>query len=354
VSGGSNGLKPHEVLARKDKCPDSPSKHRYQTADEAWAAARERSKETGLEIVAYLCAGCGYSHLTKNSKGSDVIARTPIGVTTGAARKKLAAVPTITRPARVNLEVEEGPIVPGNKDARRKVLAQYLTENPEPAMAELQAAVPSATTQTLRTDLIDMGYMPVQVGQRKRWVMKGRHLQAVDTAGRSETEKKPRKPGGIITPEMLAAQEARREKIREYLQDRPSVKTKELIELIGGVASSTVRKDMERLGWVVVGMTQSARWVRPEDAPKPTEDQVAAARSKHTAEQPPAEDEVVQGELVEEQELERAVDRHPAGTRQQHSNGWHDMDVAMLGDMPLSQVLTVLRATGLDIRFQVH
>jgi hypothetical protein len=117
---GTNGL---PVTQTRKKCPDAPTKAQYLSTDAAWTAANKRSVEAGLDIIAYACPGCGYFHLSRKVKGSDVVVAAPIGITTGALRKKSQSLHPL--PERKEIPVE-GPIVPANPDARRKVLGEYL------------------------------------------------------------------------------------------------------------------------------------------------------------------------------------------------------------------------------------
>ena len=106
-----------EYCERKTKCPASPTKRQYLDTKEAWKAAGLRSQETGLDIVAYACPDCGYFHLTKKVKGSDVVVNADVGITTGALRKKMEnRGMTFTPPKRVEVP-NETPIKPGNPEA---------------------------------------------------------------------------------------------------------------------------------------------------------------------------------------------------------------------------------------------
>lgn len=136
---GTNGLDPRDQLIEKSKCPSSPTKKKYLNSEEAWEAARHRTAESGIDIVAYACPGCGHFHLSKKTTGSDVVVKAPIGITTGALRK-------ITPDRRVVLTGRtelppEGPIVPGNPDARRKALAAFLEGKDTASTAEVVVGV---------------------------------------------------------------------------------------------------------------------------------------------------------------------------------------------------------------------
>lgn len=341
MSGGSNGLKPHEVLQTRAKCPDSPTKKRYKTYDEAWDAARERSIEAKLEIVAYLCGGCGYFHLTKKSTGTDVaLSRgAATGLTTPSTRKQLTAVPIIRVSERRELPLEEGPIVPGNKEARRKILAEYLSDNPQPFTSDITEAIPGVTPHTLRQDLAELGYVPVNDGQRKRWVPKGGHLQAVE--------------GGRKSKPKSASQRARLRKLKAFLKDNPTPKTSALLEVVD-VGKAQLKNDMEAIGWSLEGWARGAHWVNknpdlhiadPEtDTPEPATEDTPDTATEDT----PVETETL-APVTELTPLDASMTRHPAG----NEGVWADVDVAKLADMPLNQVLQVLEATGVEVRFQV-
>lgn len=123
---GTNGIDPATQLRDLNKCPTAPTKARYYSSEAAWTAANKRSVEAGLDIIAYACPGCGYFHLSKKVKGSDVVVKAPVGITTGALRKAFVGEPLII-PERKELPMD-GPIVPANPDARRKMLGEYLED----------------------------------------------------------------------------------------------------------------------------------------------------------------------------------------------------------------------------------
>lgn len=140
---GSNGINPVDQWREGQKCPDSPTKKRFRNSDEAWEAARLRSEETGLQIVAYLCAGCGGAHLSRKVKGSDVAVKAPVGITTGALRKKVGTflqAPSALSERR-ELPQTEGPIMPGNAAARRKMLAKFLEGRDSVTTAEIMVGI---------------------------------------------------------------------------------------------------------------------------------------------------------------------------------------------------------------------
>lgn len=136
---GTNGLDPRDQLIEKSKCPSSPTKRKYPNSEEAWEAARYRTAESGIEIVAYACPGCGYFHLSKKVKGSDVVVKAPVGISTGALRAKTPSI-MIGDFHREELP-PEGPIVPGNVEARRKALASFLEGVDSVSTAEIVVGV---------------------------------------------------------------------------------------------------------------------------------------------------------------------------------------------------------------------
>lgn len=174
MTGGSNGTHPIATLGDRQRCPEAPTKRKYRTTDEAWAAARERTAETKMAIAPYACPGCGYFHLTKKATGSDVLTRQGDGsVVTGSQRKHAENHPVYHEaPQRVLLpEPEEDP-VPGNRDARLKVARDYL--------ATCSATAITATTDdlmnvldcsvvTVRSVMAEIGYRNTR-GRYAHWV----------------------------------------------------------------------------------------------------------------------------------------------------------------------------------------
>ena len=124
---GTNGIDPRDQLIERSKCQASPTKRKYQSSEEAWEAAKYRTAESGIEIIAYACPSCGHFHLSKKVKGSDVVVKAPVGITTGALRKNTPQIEISDFTPRRELP-PEGPIVPANPDARRRVLSDYLTD----------------------------------------------------------------------------------------------------------------------------------------------------------------------------------------------------------------------------------
>lgn len=165
---GTNGLSPIAQLSERQKCPEAPSKKKYATTEQAWKAARRSSAQSGLPIAPYACAGCGGFHLTRKVDGSDVLTRQAgAKVVTGAQRKHASTHPVFGKVvARQTLPEPESAIVAGNQDARRKMLAAWLSENPTPTTREAAEAL-SVSMPTARLDLRALGY--TQSNRRARW-----------------------------------------------------------------------------------------------------------------------------------------------------------------------------------------
>ncbi|QDH93121.1 helix-turn-helix DNA binding domain protein [Microbacterium phage Margaery] len=157
MSRGSNGLRPIENLAERQKCPEAPTKRKFTTTTEAWTEARKRTAESGIDIAPYACAGCGFYHLTKKVTGSDTLTRQEGGkVVTGAQRKNAHPVFGST-PERVTLPEPEEEPMPGNHDARVKFALAVLEHNPEPTTADIQAAC-GCSKDAVRTVMHELGY----------------------------------------------------------------------------------------------------------------------------------------------------------------------------------------------------
>jgi len=123
---GTNGLDPVEQAIEKGKCPEKPGKRKYHTLKEAEAAAQRSSSQYHTTIVPYVCPGCGKYHLTgKRTEGSEVVREVNGVLRTTAMDQRDAAKPGKVYPQRVETPVET-PIVPGNVDARWKMLLAFL------------------------------------------------------------------------------------------------------------------------------------------------------------------------------------------------------------------------------------
>lgn len=179
MSGGSNGLPAIANLADRQKCPEAPSKRKFATTEEAWAEARKRTADSGIDIAPYACPGCGGYHLTKKVTGSDTLTRQEGGkVVTGAQRRNSrhpVHAPTIVR--QTLPEPEEEP-TPGNHDARVKFANRLLEHNPEPTTTEVQAAL-ACSKDIVRTVMQGLGYVNTK-GRHARW----RKAEAIHEAAR--------------------------------------------------------------------------------------------------------------------------------------------------------------------------
>lgn len=184
---GPSGLRPIESLAERQKCPDSPTKRKYLTTDEAWDAAHRNSEQAGVPIAPYACAGCGHYHLSRKVTGSDVLTRQAGSkVLTGAQRRKMANHPALAPVvARVTLPEPEDdtPILPGNQAARRKMLRAFLEDNPTPSTPEVAVAL-SVSRPTAQADLLAVG--AVRDTPKGRW-----HLATPSSAEAVERQDEP-------------------------------------------------------------------------------------------------------------------------------------------------------------------
>lgn len=173
---GSNGLAPIVNVSARAKCPDSPTKKKFLTSEAAWTEAHKRSAEAGVPIAPYACAGCGTFHLTRKVDGSDVLTRQDgAQVVTGALRKRGRNHPVFNRPTeRVTLPEPEStePPIPGNRDARLKVLREWLGDSREPTTNEVNEVLGGSVARDTSRDLMrSLGYRNTG-GRSARWVRK--------------------------------------------------------------------------------------------------------------------------------------------------------------------------------------
>lgn len=167
---GSNGLDPVAQWNARQKCPDAPTKKRYTTSEEAWEAARIRTKETGIEIAAYLCPGCGGSHLTKKVDGSDIAVMAPVGVTTGSLRKSFAQ--GFSQPVERVEVISDAPIIPGNKAAREAALDAYLDGKDEVRSSELVEVMGISAYSAIGVYMRERGWTTTR-GRHAKWTRPG-------------------------------------------------------------------------------------------------------------------------------------------------------------------------------------
>lgn len=163
MSGGANGLSPIENLADRQKCPLHPSKRKFATTASAKKAAAERSKETGLDIGAYLCEGCGSYHLTRNT-GGDSITLVEGKVTVGEYRP-------LDHPAFGERPALDDPSpIPGDHDTRVRFMRAWLAERPgaEPTSTEIREAL-ACSNDTVRQTMRALGYRNTG-GRTARWI----------------------------------------------------------------------------------------------------------------------------------------------------------------------------------------
>ncbi|QGJ88922.1 helix-turn-helix DNA binding domain protein [Microbacterium phage Teamocil] len=160
---GSNGLHPVVNLNERQKCPAHPSKRKYTDGAEAGRAAQKSSKDSGLDIVAYMCEACGHYHLTKSTGGDSVTL--PDGKFTVGEFRALSP----NHPVFSGNPAEEPPIVPGDHETRVKFARRFLEQNPEPTSEELCMALGGCTKDMLRKVMRDLGYRNTR-GRFARWV----------------------------------------------------------------------------------------------------------------------------------------------------------------------------------------
>ncbi|QNL30281.1 helix-turn-helix DNA binding domain protein [Microbacterium phage ClearAsMud] len=160
---GSNGFHPVINLNERQKCPKHPTKRKYTDGAEAGIAAQKRSKESKLDIVAYMCEACGHYHLTKNVGGDSVTL--PDGKFTVGEFKQLAP----SHPVFSGNPADEPPIVPGDHATRVKFTRRFLETNPEPTSEELCLALGGCTKDSLRKIMRELGYRNTR-GRHARWV----------------------------------------------------------------------------------------------------------------------------------------------------------------------------------------
>ena len=168
MSGGGNGLNPLVNLEERRKCPLHPTKARFSES-EAEAEGKKRSKATKLTIEPYLCPGCGYWHLTKNSFGTPGKGgKYTVGEFQSPNHPVFANAPQ----DEIETDDEGLPIVPGDFDTRVRFAMALLEENPEPTSDELCEAMGGCTKGSLRKVMLHLGYRNTR-GRNARWV-KGR------------------------------------------------------------------------------------------------------------------------------------------------------------------------------------
>ena len=160
---GSNGIHPVVNLNERQKCPAHPTKRRWSDGAEAGRAAQERSKESKLTIVAYMCEACGYYHLTKNSGGDS--ATLPDGKFSVGEFRAMAP----NHPVFANNPADEPPIVPGDHETRIRFARRFLEANPTPTSEQLCEAIGGCTKDTLRRVMKDLGYRNTR-GRYAHWV----------------------------------------------------------------------------------------------------------------------------------------------------------------------------------------
>lgn len=193
---GSNGLPPVANLADRQKCPDSPTKRKYRTTEEAWAAARERSAEAHMQIVPYACAGCGSFHLSKKVDGSDVLTRNAHRVETGALRKRSPRHPVFGEvPERNWVPEPSEKVVGGNAGGRRKLLRDWLATGVRPSSREVEEFL-EVSAPTARDDLKAIG--AIRQTRQAPWELPGAYVaEVVATA-------EPEKPWREVTLDSVA------------------------------------------------------------------------------------------------------------------------------------------------------
>jgi hypothetical protein len=129
MTGGKNGSTPVQNLAHlrrkrvfemtaeveRSKCPSHPTKRMWEDPVEAVREAEVRSTAAKMPIAAYRCDACGNAHLCK------------------AENARPGSILTRPEPER-NWEVF---VKPGNADAKRKALREFLVDRDEATTDEL-------------------------------------------------------------------------------------------------------------------------------------------------------------------------------------------------------------------------
>jgi hypothetical protein len=163
VTGGKNGATPFENLRHLQskpiienpatltltKCPAHPTKRMWTDPIEAIREAEVRSTAAKMPIAAYRCDGCGNAHLCKLDN-----------VRPGSL---------LTRPER-NFEVFK-PVRPGNSDAKRKLLLEYLDGRTEATSEVLMTLLDVTNTRTVGRYMQEIGWYNTR-GRNAVWKLR--------------------------------------------------------------------------------------------------------------------------------------------------------------------------------------
>lgn len=335
MARGSNGLAPTDVLRDSQKCPEAPGKRKFYNLQAAEKAAADSSRQYHTTIVPYACPGCGLWHVTGKVRGSDVARSNGSGVIKTAAmiqRENLAAIPKppVERRDMTMVEAMESPIVPGNREARLKMLTEYLDGRESVTMPEVVEAI-SATKETGKSLLNELGW----TGQRgrKEWYPADKD-PARQKAAAAPAKPKRGRPAGSGSN----SHASRLRKLRTELKSRDSISTLEVQELTGA-GKDQAKTYMRELGWQP-GWGVGAKWTpgpdwqtESKETTAVTPDPIDLATRRHPS---------AAGRVNEEQTTE------PAGE-------WRTIPTSdQLAGMTLEQMQATLAPFGFDVRIQVR
>jgi len=156
---GPNGNSPHQNLAQlrskpvfdtpaepeRTKCPYHPTKRMWTDERDAIREAEARSIAAKIPIAAYRCEGCENIHLAK--------------------RQNVREGSLIERP---HVEEPELPLVLGNAEAKRKVLAGFLAEHESATTDELVELL-GVGRKSITPYMAEAGWYNTR-GRHARWV----------------------------------------------------------------------------------------------------------------------------------------------------------------------------------------
>lgn len=156
---GPNGNSPHQNLAQmrskpvfdapaqleRTKCPFHPTKRMWTDELDAIREAEARSIAAKIPIAAYRCEGCENIHLAK--------------------RQNVREGSLIERP---HMEEPELPLVLGNADAKRKVLAGFLAEHDSATTEELMELL-SVGRKAIGGYMHELGWHNTR-GRHAKWI----------------------------------------------------------------------------------------------------------------------------------------------------------------------------------------
>lgn len=337
-----------------EKCPKSPGKRKYYNLVEAETAAAYSAQQYHKPMRAYVCDGCGLYHVTGKIAYGDVTSTREDGtiVTAGMATRPawkqntLAPAP-VERADMSEVIAMESPIMPGNPEARKKLLLEYLEDKDHVSSADIAERLGTSPTIVVKlmreTDWIGMRGAPPYGG----WFKPGHPRLERLAEGRMATGKKAKATVKSTVPKRGAtARRAHLRTLRTWLKDRDSVTTSEVMELLG-CGNDLAKRLMKEAGWQP-GWGVGAKWT-PADASTRTSPPADTIATPAT----PAEQ--------EEETVQDPVDihtrRHPAGNAPapREDDAWRAVpDNEQLTHLTLEQMREQLKAFGLEVRIQIR